>query len=331
MSRVTVVVPTYNRSGVLFECLAALEAQQCDVTFDVIVVDDGSTDGTADAVARFQASSAMSVAFLRQENLGPASARNRGVESARGDLVLFLGDDIVVQPGHLDEIYRTYVERDGGPRAIVGFTSYRDDCVSTPFGHWLDRRSGFQFQYPPDDATGPLPFTHFYTSNVLVPRDALLDVGGFNSGFRRAAHEDTELAFRLAHRGVKLYFCPTARALHVHRVSVESTALRMRMVAHEAITLHQLNPALFNELYPHAEGSFGQAPFPRNLLRSVAAGPLVSALNVWDQTLRLTLPDVLYRVSMTSAFSAEMSRNWRAGKFSEARSSSGEAFGAPRR
>src|SRR5690242_1107122 len=106
MSGVSFVIPTYNRAAVLVDCLLALDRQRAaGISFDIIVVDDGSRDATVDAVERLRPRLSSPVQVLRQENQGPAAARNRGVAAARADLIVFLGDDIIVEPDYLAHLY----------------------------------------------------------------------------------------------------------------------------------------------------------------------------------------------------------------------------------
>ena len=111
---VSVVVPTYNRRDRLEHVLDALFAQHTDVPFEIVVVSDGSTDGT-DAylsTAAAPAGSRATLRHVRQENSGPAAARNRGVDLARGEIVVFVDDDNVTRERTqvLDE-GRFYIER----------------------------------------------------------------------------------------------------------------------------------------------------------------------------------------------------------------------------
>ena len=101
---VSVVIPTFNRIDTLPEVLEALARQEGAPSFEVIVVDDGSTDDTADWLAE-RPHDDLSLRALRQENRGPAAARNAGVAIARGEWVAFLGDDTVPAAGWLRHLY----------------------------------------------------------------------------------------------------------------------------------------------------------------------------------------------------------------------------------
>src|SRR3989442_6588896 len=94
---VSVVIPTYNRRERLDRVLAALDEQRGDERFDVVVVDDGSNDGTAEGLAGRTFEFRLRV--VRQEKQGPAAARNAGLALVESPLVLFIDDDLVPSPG----------------------------------------------------------------------------------------------------------------------------------------------------------------------------------------------------------------------------------------
>ncbi|HYO48668.1 MAG TPA: glycosyltransferase [Chloroflexia bacterium] len=305
------VIPTYNRANILVECLAALERErECGIPFEVIVVDDGSTDDTVERVQSANQDMSVRVLLLRQENKGPAAARNRGVAAARGELIVFLGDDIISEPGYLPNMYAAYKAHTGKQHGILGYTKYSEDSIPTPFGRWLEARSGLQFIYDALPTDKPLSYRQFYTSNILVPRQALAEVGGFNEGFTHAALEDTELGYRLAARGFRLYYCPDAAAVHVHAVSVQAVAARMKGVAKAAMQLRAINPELFALIYPRSEQRFSRPSLPLRIVRWVFAKPIVSLVGFLDSNLRLPVPPSVYRNAIYCAQTREITRLW---------------------
>ena len=307
MPELSFVIPTYNRVSTLVECLHALDEQDdVPVEYEVIVVDDGSQDDTASVVETLIPTLSMPLLLLRQQNAGPATARNRGVSAARGRLIGFLGDDIVVERSYVRSLLEAYRRHDNGLHGVLGLTRYRQDCVPTPFGRWLDRDGGFQFEYHALTDGSPLAFDQFYTSNVLLPRSVFERAGGFDDRLRRAAFEDTDLGYRLARLGFVLYFCPHATAVHVHAVSLHATAERMRMAARALQDIRSINSDLFATLYPDADALFGHPSIGRRVVRWLFSGPAETIADMLDWR-GVPLPHAVYARILRSAFSHEMS------------------------
>ncbi|RLC47762.1 MAG: hypothetical protein DRH70_02620, partial [Candidatus Coatesbacteria bacterium] len=214
---VSVIIPTHNRSQVLLRCLTALIEQRHDVpgSLEIVVVDDGSTDGTAEAVNRFSEGCPVELRLVRLDSQrGPAAARNRGITAARSPTVIFIGDDIIPQPGFLRQHCSVHRRFRGGNIAVLGHTTWHPELEITPFMRWLEA-SGTQFDYGYVTRYGPT-WQHFYTSNISLKRRFMLENGVFDEEFKHAAMEDTELGFRLFSRGLKIIYCRDALAYHLH-------------------------------------------------------------------------------------------------------------------
>jgi cellulose synthase/poly-beta-1,6-N-acetylglucosamine synthase-like glycosyltransferase len=205
---VTVVVPTYNRAASLARLLDALAA--CDGPaggFDVIVVDDGSADGTPDVVRR----SMVGARYVRQANRGPAAARNAGWRLARTPLVAFTDDDTVPDRRWLvdlvDELHaRPEVAALGGAIRPVR-RSVLADFVQLE--RLVDHGVG-------DDGN----VRYLVTANAAWRVDALRALGGFDERFPTAAGEDVDLSRRLIGRGGRLGVTTRAVVLHDHRTTL---------------------------------------------------------------------------------------------------------------
>ncbi len=204
---VSVVLPTYNRRDRLEKVLHALESQTYSRDgFEVVVVSDGATDDTNDFMRAYK--SAMTVSFVEQRNQGVAVARNAGVGKARGDLILFVDDDVVPCAELIAEHVRSHVQDD---LAIMGPMLTPDDFVMQP---WVEYEQLMLMKQYTDIQQGRWTPTakHFYTGNTSVARRHIVAAGGFDPAFRRA--EDVELAFRLARHGVQFRFNPRAIGWH---------------------------------------------------------------------------------------------------------------------
>ncbi len=248
--RASVVIPTYNRVGELRRVLGGLagQARSPDIELEVIVVDDGSEDETGPWLAEVGVEQGWIV--TRQTNAGPATARNRGVRKATGEIVLFLGDDTIPQAGwlmaHLEE-HRLFGGT--GPLAVLGHTSFPPDAES-PFMRFINEY-GAQFGYSIIEDPRSVPFNFFYTSNVSLPRDELIRHGGFREDFPAAAWEDIEFSYRAQKAGLSLCYQPRARSIHEHCVRPRTFCRRQRTSG--------LSAAIFQSLHPELTSLLGVA------------------------------------------------------------------------
>jgi glycosyltransferase involved in cell wall biosynthesis len=245
MPPISVVIPTYNRVDELRRTLDAFEDQRpTGLDFEIVVVDDGSTDGTGELLASWR-SRRFRLRFDRQSNQGPARARNRALELAAGELVLFGGDDIEPDPGllgaHIDEHARR-----GDPRAaVLGLTRWPEGAELTSTMRHIDGPGAQQFSYHVFSPGEEYDFRHFYTSNVSLRRALLAEEPeGFSTAFRWAAFEDAELAYRLSLRGMRIFYHPEAVAWHHHSYDARSFCLRQQRCGEMADVLIRIHPQL---------------------------------------------------------------------------------------
>jgi peptidoglycan/xylan/chitin deacetylase (PgdA/CDA1 family)/glycosyltransferase involved in cell wall biosynthesis len=205
---ITVIVPTRNRREVLTtQTLPAIFKQEIAADqFEIVVVVDGSTDGTAQAVRDMMPICSLRV--IEQPHLGASAARNNGIRKARGRLVLFVDDDIVCEP----HLFRMHLEAhaDGVPTVAYGHISIAPDTPASVlkfathawyegYYHGIEEQNGLN-----------LPQDNFLISNSSMPRSVLIECGGFDEAL--TAKEDYELALRLWKRGLRFAYLPSARA-----------------------------------------------------------------------------------------------------------------------
>lgn len=206
---VSVVIPTFNRRARLGRVLAALASQTFPRDeFEVVLVSDGSTDGTDDYLE--SSNVPLPIVAVSQPNAGPAAARNRGVEIANGDLVLFVDDDVVAAPDLVEQHAKTH-QRDGAGLVVIGPMLTPPDFRMNAWVSWEQAMLYKQYAaMKRGDWTAT--FRQFYTGNASLARSTLLDAGGFDTRFRRA--EDVELAYRLDEAGCRFDFNPDAVGWH---------------------------------------------------------------------------------------------------------------------
>jgi glycosyltransferase involved in cell wall biosynthesis len=242
---VSVVVPTFNRLEGLQRVLTAFEQQRPDdLPFEVVVVDDGSEDGTSELLASWR-SRRYPLRFARQPNGGPARARNRALTVASGDIVLFGGDDIEPHPDLVSEHVREHNRRGDHRVAVLGLTRWPEGEELTSTMRHIDGSGGQQFSYAVLNDGAEYDFRHFYTSNVSLRRDLLSsEAGGFSTNFPAAAFEDAELAYRLSKRGLRIVYRESALAWHRHHYDARGFFLRQLKCGQMADVLFRAHPQL---------------------------------------------------------------------------------------
>jgi len=204
---ISVVVPTFNRLPRLKQVLEALAHQSLDMgLFEVIVVSDGSTDGTDEFL---DGATPLPIVHVRQDNAGPGAARNHGVRMARGRLVLFIDDDVVATPTLVEKHLRAHGE--SASTVVIGPMSNAPGFKYTPWVAWEQAKLYKQYRAM-HDGEYAASFRQFYTGNASVPKELFLRAGGFDTTFRRA--EDIELSYRLDQLGATFIFDETAIAHH---------------------------------------------------------------------------------------------------------------------
>ncbi len=201
----TIVIPAYNSSRMLQRCLESI--RKIDYPeFETIVVDDGSTDDTADRVKHYP-----DVKYIKQKNQGPAAARNRGAQEASGTLVFFTDADCIVPPDILARYAPCFSE---GSIAGMG-GGYRTFNADNPVARYIGREIEFRHQY-----AGAGKTTAFGTYNAVFDRQVFLEAGGFDTSFQYASGEDFDFCYRLVKSGYKLAFDPDIFVYHEHPDSI---------------------------------------------------------------------------------------------------------------
>lgn len=216
-SFVSVVIPTFNRCEDLRITVEALEKQTYPADrMEVIVIDNGSTDGTEAMIADLQGRLGIAVRYRRKQPEGPGAARNLGAEMARGDYVAFVDSDVSLAPDWLQET-AALLDDDGAVGQVGGKVIYdhHRDCLNSyggvlsPIGLAWDAREGAAAASV-DSAEETLWIS---CSATLVRRSAFDAAGGFDAAFFYA-HEDTDLSWRLGVLGWKVLVIPTASVFH---------------------------------------------------------------------------------------------------------------------
>ncbi len=202
MKRATVIIPTYNGAARIGPCLRALCSMTGVEDVELLVVDDGSTDGTAEVAASFPG-----VRVLSQANAGPAAARNLGAREASGDILLFTDDDCVPQPGWLSAMLQPFAE--GEVVGVKGIYRTRQRQLTARFV-----QVEYEDKYRIMAALPAIDFIDTYSAGFR--RERFLEMGGYDASFPVACAEDIELSYRMSACGWHMRFVPTAAVCHTH-------------------------------------------------------------------------------------------------------------------
>jgi glycosyltransferase involved in cell wall biosynthesis len=199
--KVSVVIPAYNAQRTVGQAVGQSLAQaKGPLAVEVIVVDDGSGDGTA------KVAESAGAAVIRQKNAGPASARNRGWKSATGQVICFTDADCVPSAGWIENLLDGFGNREIG--AVAG--SYEIANTGSWLAHWVHQEIMERHKRMP-------PFVRAFGSyNVAIPRYVLEATGGFDPEYRQASGEDNDLSYRIIKKGWRIAFRPQAKVAHYH-------------------------------------------------------------------------------------------------------------------
>lgn len=217
--RLSIVIATKDRAGYLARALASLEAQIGAPPFELVVVDNGSSDDTKGVVERQSARGVYPVRYVFEPEPNRGKARNHGVAVASGYIVLFVDDDVQLPPGFL----AAHEAAHSGPNLVVN-------------GPIINVAS---YDERPKPAFANYSRAFLCTCNVSIPRHSIDAVGGFDEAFRLYGWEDTELGVRLREAGMRWRFAWDAYLWHIkppvdHTLEVETRKAieRARMAKH---------------------------------------------------------------------------------------------------
>ena len=267
MTRFSVVIPTYRRRELVLRNVAALDRQQLR-DFEAIVVDDGSDDGTAAALRDLEVS--FPLAVIEQPNAGAAEARNVGARAAKGELLLFLDDDMEADPALLAEHERSHRE---GAGLVAGDMPIHPDSppnlLSWGVGRWAETRRERLLS-----AGEEIGVDDLLTGQISISREDFFRLGGFDTTFTREGlfgGEDIDFSHRALKAGLKPVFNPDAISYQYYAVDPAAYLRRARETgrSEEELVLK----------HPDQAGRFDSAPAfhtrrSRWLLGPLAAAPL---------------------------------------------------------
>lgn len=278
--KLSVIIPTYNRCALLSRTLPTIFQQTCAPnTYEVIVIVDGSTDGTMEMLRELRPPCRLRV--LEQPNRGQAAARNAGLRAAHGDLVLSLDDDLLCESDLISEHIAAH--QSGENLLVFGLVDVSPESPPTLATRWTRRlancyterlrRDGLSF--PVDAVVGP---------NTSASRTTLVSLGGFDEDQFDYALEDFEFGLRLWHAGVQFRLCQSAVT---HQVYVKSN----RDLVHGdgtaygkgEIILYRKHAHLrrYSEFARYSEASFTKTFVKELLLRGPIPFDFLASIPCW--------------------------------------------------
>jgi glycosyltransferase involved in cell wall biosynthesis len=225
---VSVIIPVYNAEQTLGACLESLIRQTYPQDrYEIIIVDDGSQDNTVMLARTFP------VVLVSQENQGPGAARNRGINIAKGDIILFTDADCIPEKNWIEAMVLPF--KNPEIMGVKGIYKTRQHSLVARFAQ-LEYEEKYQ-KLRQDDF---IDFVDTYAAGFR--KTVFLEEGGFDPDFPIAAGEDADFSYRLATRGYKMIFHPDAIVYHHHPDTLVKYLRRKFKTAHSRVMVYKKNP-----------------------------------------------------------------------------------------
>jgi cellulose synthase/poly-beta-1,6-N-acetylglucosamine synthase-like glycosyltransferase len=200
--KLSVIIPAYNAQKTIQKCLEGVLNQKIDKEYEVIVVDDGSSDDTVKTVSKFP------VRLIKQKHQGPAKARNLGAKKSKGEITIFTDSDCIPPKNWLKELTKPFSDAE-----IVGVsgtykTKNKEKILARFEGYQIEERHEKMKMMERIDFVG--------TFNCAYRKNIFFKYGGFNTKFKTSSGEDPDLSFKIYNEGYKIVFQSSAFVYHYH-------------------------------------------------------------------------------------------------------------------
>ena len=241
---ISIIIPTYNRKSELEDLLPSLRGQECPIPFEIIVVDDGSTDGTRELLKKLADDLNGRLRFIGQNRAGPGAARNLGIKYAHGDILVFVDSDCIAPRGWLNELTSVFtnpqVGAAGGPELAPA-----DDCLLWKCQTYV--MTAFLTTGGLRGRTGKKLGVYYPRGfNVAVRKCIVEAVGGFPNRFHG---EDILLGFKVKQMGYTLKYVPDAAMYHRRRATLSQYFKQLYQMGKTRIELAYLYKSLLEPVY----------------------------------------------------------------------------------
>lgn len=297
----SIVIPVFNGEKTIPKTLEALQKQTGKMDFEIIVIDDGSTDRTADVIRKFPGARLVS-----QQNAGPAMARNRGAKLAKNEIVVFLDADCVPEKDWLPEMLKPFSDS-----KVVGVQGRYVNPIRNLMAEFVQLE--IEERYERMARFDSIDFIGSYSA--AYRKKVFLEEGGFDENYRIASGEDPDFSFKLADKGYKMVFNPKAIAAHFHPTSIKKYWKTKFFRAYWRVRMyrkfpHKLRGDSYTNPWLKFQAGFFIAAF------GIAIAMLLSGLWALDGTI-LVWPGVTF-LGLAVVFTWPtvfflLSRNWKAG------------------
>ena len=271
---ISVIAPTYNRSDVVETTLEYLIAQNYpNDRYEVILVDNSSDDTPAMA-ERVGRQAPIPISLIWVDERLPAVKRNIGLEAARGDLVMFINDDVWFDPNALLEHARAH-EALGGPGAVLGHVYQSDKMPPTPF---IEAYEPFAYHEIEGQADQLVSYRYFWSMNLSLPRATMLERNlRFHEDWAQIGHEDIELGYRWSKAGLPIVYNPRITGEHYHPHTLDSAC---RLQASVGAGLRDLEKLIPDPGLLERYGIFSWHNSPRSVVRGLVRRALFNRVTV---------------------------------------------------
>jgi len=253
MEELTIIIPTYNRVNLLKKVLVALNKQSYDLNkVEVLVLDDCSLMNLKPEISKLKTKYRLKF-FRMKEHAGQGMAKNKGIKLARGEYLLFIGDDMIPNKDLLKEHMELHEKNRG--IAVLGRIFWANE-LRNEFMNYIEK---IQFHYDNINNKNDVKL-HFYTSNISLEKKWFKDEE-YSGKFKNYGFEDLELGYRLEKKGLRVVYNPRAIAYHHHSYTFEQFCERMRKVGKSAVIFTRLHPELKRKYIPSFKEIFKLGSF----------------------------------------------------------------------
>ena len=239
MLRFSILIPTYNRKEKLNKVLEALSDQEGIDRGEIIVGVDGSEDGTEEWLDSHSSVFNFQLSIFSIKNSGRAVIRNKLLDRAKGEIIIFIQDDIIVDTGWLKAHLESHKKAEG---AVLGFMTWYPQMELTPYMKWLEN-GGHMLDYAGLKDGQETDFWHFYMGNMSIP-NKLIGSARFYENLKIYGWEDIIFGYQFVSKGNKVYYRNSARAYHWHEYRADNLGEYMKKIGESAAVAESLYPGL---------------------------------------------------------------------------------------